>query len=182
MLEVHDYSNRRGVLVAMLPAIYDIFTENAREDKLSKSAHPENIIFWKQKMNRHLVDVSRRYLVVNDGALLAGLLFYRLQPEVEKIRIYIEDMQVARPWRKNPSVVDLLISRLENAPMVKDAVFFASNRIRIEANKDLLEPVSIDPSHYKSPGLLKENQDGQWEMLGDLKSATSALKTRYTYV
>ncbi|MCL1878563.1 MAG: hypothetical protein FWF80_06870 [Defluviitaleaceae bacterium] len=164
MLEINDYSNRRGVIVPMLPKIHAMLVENATRDKLASLEPPEHLIVWSQKMRKVLTDVSRRFFVAQDGGFLAGIFFYRYEGE----KIFIEDVQIAWAFRNNPGVIDGFLQRFDYDQGTKDATFFASERIKSEADKEMLA----------SKGFKKELEDG-WERLGTYSQAVAAIKLRY---
>jgi hypothetical protein len=163
MLEINDYSSRRGVIVPLLPKIHAMLKENAENDKLAGLEPPEHVITWTQKMRKDIVDINRRFFVALDGANLAGILFYRY----DGTDIYIEDLHVAWPFRHNAGVIEGFIKRLEFDGGTKDAKFFASDRVKIESDKEILESKG-----FKSRG------EG-WETLGTFKQTVAALKLRY---
>jgi len=164
MLEFIDYSNRRGALVGLQPSIYNMQKENALRDKLSVIHPPEHIVTWSQKMKANLLDIHRRFLVAMDGKVLAGILFYRYQGT----HLYIEDLQIAWAYRKNWAVVEGLLKKLEYDTNAKDATFFASERIKSDADKEILASVGF-----------KETHEGGWENLGGMSAAIGQLKLRY---
>ncbi|MCL2840545.1 MAG: hypothetical protein FWE05_07190 [Defluviitaleaceae bacterium] len=164
MLTFIDYSSRRGALVPLLPKMHKMFTENAMNDTLSGIAPPENIIIWRQKMSSRLVDISRRFLVAYDTDVLVGILIYRY----DSTDIYIEELQISWLYRDNPNVLEGLIKKLEYDSGTKDATFFASERIKIEADKEKLAAVGIS-----------EARENGWEKLGSLPVTIAALKIRY---
>jgi hypothetical protein len=163
-MEFHDYSNRRGVLVPLLPKVHAMYKENSVRDRLSAIEPPEHLITWQHKQREILVDINRRFLVALDGNTLVGVLFYRHAGK----DIYIEDLQIAWPYRNNPHIIDGFLKRLEYDPLTKEAVFYASERIKIEADEEVLV----------AKGLKKKHIDG-WENLGSFSKASLALKLRY---
>jgi hypothetical protein len=164
MLEVKDYSARRGVIVPILPKIHAMIKENAEKDTIAGIAPPEHIITWTQKMRKLLMDIKRRFLVASDGGNLAGIFFYRY----DETKIYIEDLQIAWAYRNNPGVIEGFLKRLEFDAGTKDATFFVSERVKIEADKEILAAKGF-----------KETHDGGWEELGSLQKTAAALKLRY---
>lgn len=165
MLEFNDYSNRRGVIVPILPKIHAMLAENAARDKLAGLEPPEHVIMWSQKMRKILTDINRRFIVALDGGFLAGIFFYRYDGK----NIYIEDVQVAWAYRNNPGVIDGFLQRLEYDPGTKDAAFFASGRIKSDSDTEALA----------AKGFKKELDDNGYEKLGTLAQAAAALKLRY---
>ncbi|MCL2225972.1 MAG: hypothetical protein FWB96_13475 [Defluviitaleaceae bacterium] len=163
-MEIHDYSSRRGALVPLLPKIHAMLKENASRDKLSVTEPPEHIISWRQKMRRTIVDINRRLLVALDGGSLAGIFFYRY----DGANIYIEDVQTAWTYRKNPAVIEGFLKRLEYDAGTKTATFFVGERVKIEADKEMLAAKGF-----------KEAHEGGWEKLGTLSQAAAAIKLRY---
>lgn len=164
MLEFIDYSSRRGAVVTLLPKVHALLTENANRDKLAGIQAPEHLVTWSQKMKSGLLDIQRRFIVAVDGGVLAGLLFYRYQDT----SLYIEDLHVAWVYRKNPLVVEGLLKKLEWDSNAKDATFFASERIKSEADKEILASVGF-----------KQQHENGWENLGGMSAAVGALKLRY---
>ncbi|MCL2216027.1 MAG: hypothetical protein FWB91_03285 [Defluviitaleaceae bacterium] len=164
MLEFNDLSNRRGALVPMLAKIHAMFSENATKDTISGIAPPEHIITWRQKMGGRLVDVNRRFLVAQDGDMLAGIFIYRY----DNTDIYIEELQIAWAFRNNSQVLEGLLKKLEFDHSTKDATFFAGERIKIEADKEKLASVGLGETH-----------ENGWEKIGSLAQAINAMKLRY---
>ncbi|MCL2355979.1 MAG: hypothetical protein FWC70_02310 [Defluviitaleaceae bacterium] len=162
MLEVNDYSNRRGIVVPMLPKIHAMLAEIAARDKHSEP--PEHVIIWSQKMRKILMDINRRFIIALDGKFLAGIFFYRHDGG----NIYIEDLQVAWVFRNNPGVIDGFLQRLEYDSAAKDATFFASERVKSDADQEILA----------AKGFKRELEDG-WENFGTLAQASAAIKVRY---
>jgi len=158
MLEFFDYTTRRGALLPFIPKIYEMFKENAQKDSAAGYQMPEHIITWKQKINSQLVDINRRFLIAADGDNLAGLLFYRY----EKTDIYIEDLQLSWIFRNNAQVLEGLLKKVEYDPLSKEAIFFASNRLKVDVDAELL----------------KTKRD-EWENLGSYREAANLLKIRY---
>jgi len=172
MLEFIDYSTRRGAMVALLPKIHALLTEIAVRDKIAGITPPEHLVSWQHKARKELLEVNRRFLVAMDGNLLAGLFFYRYNKDkAGKNNIYIEDVQIAWVFHKNPLVLEGLLKKLEYDADARNANFFASNRIRVETNKEILASVGF-----------KEEKEGDWENLGNFKEMTNALKVRYSRV
>jgi len=164
MLEFFDYSNRRGTLVGLLPNIHKLLTENANRDKLAGIQPPEHIVTWSQKMKTQLLDINRRFLVAMEGKILAGILFYRY----EGTNLYIEDLHVTWAFRNKPHVAEGLLKRLEYDANAKNAAFYASERIKTDADKEILASVGFKETH----------KDG-WESLGSMSTAIGILKLRY---
>ena len=115
-------------------------------------------------MGKNLSDVNRRFLVALDGPVLAGVFFYRY----EGSNIYVEDLQINWAYRNNPKVLEGLLKKLDYDHGTKDAIFYAGERIKAEADKEMLASVGI-----------KEVHENGWEQLGKLSSAVAALKLRY---
>jgi hypothetical protein len=166
MLEINDYSSRRGVIVQLLPQIHALLKANAQE-KLTNLVPPEHVITWTQKMRRVVLDINRRFIVAVDGGNLAGIFFYRSDLRNGK-KIFFEDVQVSSKYKNNPLVIDGFLKKLEFDQNAKDATFYASERIKIDFDKELLA----------AKGFKVEHEDG-WEKLGDFKDAAGALKIRY---
>jgi len=164
MLEFNDYSNRRGAIVPLLSKIHAIFAENAAKDTMAGIAPPEHIITWRQKMNSQVLDINRRFLVAQEGSTLAGIFIYRY----DGANIYIEELQILWAYRNNPTVLEGLLKKLEYDTGAKDATFFASERVKMDADKEKLAAVGLGDTH----------QDG-WEKIGSLSMTVNAMKIRY---
>jgi len=170
MLEFIDYSSRRGAMVALLPKIHALLTEIAVRDKIAGITPPEHLVTWQHKARKELLEVHRHFLVAMDGNMLAGLFFYRYDKDSkEKNNVYIEDVQIAWIFQKNALVLEGLLKKLEYDADARNATFFASDRIRIETNKEILASVGF-----------KEKKEGEWENLGNFKEMANALKVRYS--
>jgi len=156
-IEVFDHSGRRGALVPMLKNIHALIAQNVPQT--------ENFILWSHKMRKHLVDINRRFLTVSADTTLAALLFYRY----EDTTIYIEEMHVSPLHIKNPQVVEYLLKKLELDPGTKDAIFYANDRMKLAANKEILAAAGFKDEHA-----------GGWECLGDFSATCNELKLRYT--
>ena len=167
MLEVYDYSNRRGVIALMLTKIYAVMAENAEKDRQASLPPPGNRVLWTQRYKKIVVEINRRWLFVMDGNSIAGFLFYRL--EENGSRIYLDEFMLAWPYRHNAPVFTMLLDKFMNDRAVRDASeVFAGERIRIEHDKEMLAAV----------GFKDEYADG-YESLGAPDKAADALKLRY---
>ncbi len=165
MLEVNDYSNRRGALVPLMPKLHALLTENAEKDTLAAYAKPENIIFWKQKMGKAFLDIGNKFLLVTDGADIAGLMFYR----IENGAAYLSQLQTAWRYRHNPAVLEMMLEKFVYNNEVKAcAKVFAGENIRSPRNKELLAAVGF-----------KETFPDGWEPLGNAAEAAGTLRARY---
>jgi hypothetical protein len=165
MLEITDYSGRRGGLVAFLPKIHALFAENAARDALAGFKQPENIILWKQKYSKELIEIHRRFLLVTDLQSIAGLMFYHFKGGA----VYIDELQTAWQNRNNPAVFNMMIDKFSTSNEVKScAEIFAGTNIKSSADKELLASVGF-----------KETFPGGWEPLGSLTEAVGALRQRY---
>ena len=164
MIEVFDRSGRRGVLVPMLKKIHELIATNALRDTAAGLPPPDNYIIWSHKMRKQLVDIKWRFLVAMDGATIAGLMFYRYLDTA----IYIEELQIAWAYRKNPQVIEGLLRKLEFDPGTKVAVFYANDRMKLEPDKEILASVGFRDEH-----------EGGWECLGSFADAVNAIKLRY---
>ena len=160
-MTIHDYSNRRGVLVPLLPKVHALLKEIAERDKLSEA--PEHVITWQQKKRLELTDINRRFLVAMDGEILAGIFFYRYADSATKV--FLEDVQVAWSYRNNPRVIEGFLKKLEYDAGTKDAAFFTSERIKHDADKEILA----------SKGLATETDNE----LGSFPQMVAAMKIRY---
>jgi hypothetical protein len=172
MLEIIDYSSRRGAIVPLLPKVHALLKELSEKERLCGLEPPENWVTWRQKMNPLLLDVQRRYLFAidvekPDKREVLGYLFYRCSPQ-EADRLYIDDMQIAWAHGINPAVAEGLINKLQNDPRAKAAMFFGSERLRKMADKEILAGVGF-----------KEHFPDGWEPLGNVREAMGALKLRY---
>jgi hypothetical protein len=181
MLEINDYSSRRGVLVPLFPKIHAMLKENSERDKFSNLEPPEHLIIWQQKIRQVILDINRRFIVAMDGGNLAGIFFYRIGKVdgVGKIdgigkvdgnegKIFIEDVQAAWSYRNNTHIIDGFLKKLEFDKHSKDATFYASQRIKIDYDKELLAAKGFKTVH----------EDG-WEKLGTYSQAAGAIKIRY---
>ena len=164
MIEIYDYSNRRGILVPMLPKMYEIITKNATLDKMAGIAPPEHIITWQHRVKKELTDLSRRFIVAMDCGTLAGFLFYRYQGG----DVYIEELQIAWIQRNKPQILDGFLKKLELDAGTENALFYVNDRIKTEASKEILASVG-----------LREKHEGGWECLGDRTATSTALRIRY---
>jgi hypothetical protein len=165
MLEIMDFSSRRGGLVPLLPKIHAMLTENAAKDVLAGYRQPENIILWKQKAYKELVETHRRFLLVTDVQSVAGLLFYHFNDSAA----YIDELQTAWQYRGNTAVFNLLADKFAANKDVKACTqIFAGENIKSPADKELLASVGF-----------KETFPGGWEPLGSLPEAVNALRLRY---
>jgi hypothetical protein len=166
MLAVHDYSSRRGVLVPLLPQIHALLTETAKKDSLAGIEPPINIILWKQQMNKQLVDINRKWLVVLNGNILAGLFFFRFLPDGN---IYLDELRIAWAYRNNNAVFTLLHDRFINDPAVKKAAdVFGGMNIKKEKEQEILASVGFEQEYENKP-----------EPLGNPVDAAGILKIRY---
>ena len=167
MIAINDFSSRRGVLVPLLPKFHAIIKENAKRDRVANLEPPEHVITWTQKMRKVILNINRRFVVAMDGENLVGILFYRAENAGEK-KIFIEDLQTAWAYRNNPQIIDGFLKKLEYDQNTKDATFYASERIKIDYDKELLA----------SKGFKTVHEDG-WERLGTFSQAAGAIKIRY---
>lgn len=163
-MEINDYSNRRGVIVPMFSRIHAMIKENVERDKYAGLEPPEHVITWTQKMSKVVLDINRRFIVAKDGGNLAGIFFYRYDGS----NIFIEDVQTAWAYRNNHNVIDGFLKKLEYDQGTKDATFFASERIKIDADKEILA----------SKGFKVTYENG-WEKLGTFSQAAAAIRIRY---
>ncbi|MCL2188881.1 MAG: hypothetical protein FWC16_08155 [Defluviitaleaceae bacterium] len=167
MLEFIDYSSRRGAIVNLLPQVHGLLKELSANDKLCGLEAPEGIVGWRQKMNPLLLDITRRFVFAVDTAKnrkLVGFLFYR---HGEAGKLYIEDMQVAFGER-GEMVSAGMLAKLEYDAKAREAAFFGSERLRKMQDKEILAGV----------GFVEHFANG-YELLGDIKEASGALKLRY---
>lgn len=164
VLQINDYSNRRGVIVQFLPKIHALLKENAERNPQAGLEPPEHVIRWQQKMRSVLIDINRRFFVALDGNNLAGIFFYRYDGD----KILVEDVQTAWSYRNNPNVIDGFLKRLEYDQGAKDATFYAGERVKLDADKELLANKGFKDTH-----------EGGFEKLGTLSQAAGALKLRY---
>ena len=170
MLETFDYSNRRGIIPPMLDKIYGVISEYAANDKLAGLPPLPNLIIWKQRMRKILVDISSRWLFAMDGTAVAGLLFYRFGKEPENAgNVYIDELIVAWGYKDDESVFGALLDKFVNNDSVKDCPeVFAGERVRRDADKELLA----------SKGFA-EKYPGGYQSLGAPEQAADALRLRY---
>ena len=166
MLEISDYSGRRGVIVPLLPKIHALLKETAEKDTLAAFAPPEHYILWKQNAYKKLVEVHRRWLVVLDGPALAGFLFYHFETSID---VYIDELRIAWAYRNNGAVFTLLLDKFANNHEVRKVTsVFASLAVKKETSQEILASVGFG-----------ETFEGGWEPLGSLSDAVGALKLRY---
>jgi hypothetical protein len=165
MLEVHDYSNRRGIMVPMLKKFHEMLRETAEKDSMAACPPPENYILWKQNMHKKLVDINRRWFLVLDGKTVAGLMFFYF----ERDRIYIEELRIAWAYRNNSIAFTLLIDKFINDNTVrKSSAVYAGINVKREPNQEILASVGFG-----------ESFENGWEPLGTPQDAAGALKLRY---
>ena len=164
MLEFHDYSGRRGALVPLLSKMHAMFTENATKDTTAGIAPPEHFVTWRQKAGNRLLDINRRFLIAYDGGNLSGVMIYLYDGE----DVYIEELQIGWIYRNNPHVLEGLLKKLEFDVGLKEVTFFASDRVKLDSDKEKLAAVGLNDTH----------KDG-WEKLGSLSQTTAAMKARY---
>jgi hypothetical protein len=166
MLEIHDYSNRRGVLVPFLPKIHKLLTETANMDKSAGIEPPVNFIIWRQEYGKRLVEVNRRWLVALDGSLLVGVFFFHFLNESE---IYLDELRVAHKYRNHNAVITLFHDRFVSDFAVKKVTaVFAGPTIKKESHQEKLAAVGFG-EHYEN----------EREPLGEPAKAAAELKRRY---
>ena len=166
MLESHDYSGRRGVLVPLMPKVHALLTETAKKEPLAGIEPPINIILWRQEIYKLLVEIHRRWLMVMDGPAIAGLMFFYFDKNGDT---YINELRIAWPYRHNNGVFPLLIDRFMKDPGVKNSKnVFAGPNVKKEANQELLASVGFE-AHFENG----------WEPLGNPTDAAGVLKLRY---
>jgi hypothetical protein len=163
-MEIKDFSSRRGAIVPLLPKIHAMLKENAEHDKIS--APPEHLITWTQKIRKTLLDINWRFLAALNENNLAGIFFYR----IDGTDAFIEDVQTALSVRNNAEIIEGFIKRLEFDPSIKNATFFASERVKIESDKEMLAAKGFDVKNISENGC---------EKLGTFSQACNALKLRY---
>ena len=168
MLKVTDYSNQRGGVVKLLPKIHRMFKENALTDRSGTLQDPGHLVTWQQKMSKLLVDVNWRFIAAVDGDELAGVLFLRFFSSDEVTEAYIEEMQFSRRFYGDTAVFDAVFAKLAMDRKTGDAVFFVSERVRLEKNKEILASVG-----------LVEVATGGFERLGSLSEARASLRIRF---
>lgn len=174
MLEVIDYSSRRGVIVPLLGQVYALLAENAEKDKLAGLTPPANIILWKQTMNRYLVDIRRRWLFVMDDTVVAGLMFFRFGEDPQSV--YIDELQIAWLYRRNEAVLAMLLDKFQSDRSVKACTqVYAGERIKKEEAKEILASVGLSESRAGKPA----PSDADDPLLGTPREAVNALKLRY---
>jgi hypothetical protein len=168
MLEITDFSNRRGAVVPLLPKIHAMLAASANKDTVAGLKPPANYILWKQEISKQLIDISRRWVTVMDGTDVAGLLFYRFDAKGENI--YVDELRIAWAYRNNNNVITLLHDRFINDNSVKKAsAVFAGANVKREANQEILATVGFEATF--ADGL---------EPLGKPADAAAAFKLRYS--
>ena len=170
MIEITDYSGRRGAMVPLFPKIHEITKENVQRGKFAKLEQPEHVVTWQHKMRKVILDISRRFIVARDDAFLAGIFFYRIDAQNQQI-VYVEDVQVAWAYRNSSEIMDGFLRRVEKDPIagVKGVTFYAGKRIRIDVETEKL----VARGH-------KFERESGWEKLGTFAEAAAALKARYS--
>ena len=163
MVEVQDFSSRRGAIVPVLPSVHAMLAENSKH--IASTSPPEHIIIWTQKMRKILMDINRRFFLAMDGKIVAGVFFYR----IEGGNVFFEDVHVAWTYRNNSSVVDGFVQRLEYDASLKGATFFAGKNVRSDADQEIL----------MAKGFERGLDENGYEKLGTLSQAAGALKARY---
>ena len=113
MFEVFDYSSRRGAIVPLLADIYKIICE-------TKIKNPENIIFFKQRMSKLLIDINYRWIILNEKKSLAGFLFYRYENET----IHITDLHISKTVNSPKEAITLILKKMEYDQGTKTASFY----------------------------------------------------------
>ena len=116
MFEVFDYSARRGALVPLLPSIYKIICE-------TKIKNPENIIFFKHRMSKLLIDINYRWIILNEKKSLAGFLFYRYSGE----DIHITDLALSKSVSKPKDAISMILKKMEYDSGTKTADFYEND-------------------------------------------------------
>jgi len=164
MIEITDFSGRRGAVVPILPKIHELLKTNATQDKLTSVEAPEHIVIWQQKMRRFILDINRRLFIAQDGNDVVGIFFYRH----DGANIMIEEVQIAWKSRHNQLIMDGFLKKLEQDPKTRDATFFADVRIKKNSDKEMLAAKG-----------LKDAADNEPEQLGTFGQAAAAMKIRY---
>ena len=118
MFEVFDYSARRGAIVPLLPSIYKIICE-------TKIRNPENIIFFKHRMSKLLIDINYRWIILNERKLLAGFLFYRYENET----IYITDLALSKYVKSPLDAITMILKKMEYDQGTKTANFYENDAL-----------------------------------------------------
>ncbi len=168
MFEVIDFSSRRGALVPLLPKIHALLTVNAVKDKVAGIAPPENIILWKHRAHREILEIHRRFVLVMDGNSVTGLLFYHFKED----SVYLDQFQIAWEYRHNPAVLDIMTDKFAANREVKACgSVYAGENVKAPADKELLASVGF-----------KETFPDGWEPLGTVAEAVGALRTRYARI
>ena len=164
MLKITDYSTHRGGVVTLLPKIHAMFKDNAQSDKTGVLKHPGHIITWQQQIKKQLTDINQRFIIATEGTELAGLLFYRY----ENGSAYIEEMQFAKTYENQTAAFDGIFKKLEMDKAAHGAVFYVSDRIKLERNKEILAAAGF-----------KESIENGYEKLGSLAEAAAGLRLRF---
>jgi hypothetical protein len=168
MLEVNDYSNRRGAMVPLLPKIHEMLAEASARDTVAGIKPPINYILWKQEISRRLVDIYRRWVAIMDGPVVAGVFFYHFGDKDKSI--YIDELRIAWAYRNNNTVINMLCDRFANDNAIKKvSSVYASENIKKESSQEILATVGFE----------KQFENG-WEPLGNPVDAAAAIKLRYS--
>ena len=164
MLRVTDFSSHRGGVVALLPKIHSMFKENARADRSGVLQNPGHIVTWQQKIKKRLTDINWHFVIATQGDRLVGVLFYRHEGN----NAYIEELQFHKDFEGDTEAFDLIFKKLEMDKKALSAVFYVSQYVKLEKNKEILASVGI-----------KEAAACGYENLGSLGEAKASLRLRF---
>ena len=164
MLKVTDYSNHRGGVVMLLPQIHSMYKENALADKSGVLQNPGHIVTWQQKIKKRLTDVNWHFIIATQNDRLVGVLFYRY----EVGNAYIEEFQFHKNFEGDTEAFDKIFKKLEMDKKAAGAVFYVSQFVKLEKNKEILA----------SAGFKEVRADG-YELLGSFSEARASLRLRF---
>ena len=164
MLKVTDYSKHRGGVVTLLPQIHAMYKENALADKSGVLPNPGHIVTWQQKIKKRLTDINWRFLIATQNDKIVGVLFYRYEGN----NAYVEEFQFHKNFDGDVEAFDQIFKKLEMDKKSQNAVFFVSQFVKLEKNKELLASAGF-----------KEVTEQGYELLGSLSEARASLRLRF---
>ena len=172
MLEVYDYSSRRGVLVSFLPKMHELLKSNASKDKYSSIKPPSHYITWSHAEKIKLLDINRKFLIANVFQKFAGYLIYRL--DASNNSIYIEALHIVYKHTKTVQIIEGLLKKLELDDNAKDAIFFVGDGVKMEENELILSSAM----HKHEPKNVVSDSN-EWENVGNFAEMANIIKIRY---
>ena len=164
MLRVTDYSNHRGGVITLLPQIHSMYKENALADKSGVLQNPGHIITWQQKIKKRLTDINWRFLIATQKDKLVGVLFFRYNGT----NAFIEEFQFHKNFEGDTYAFDQIFKKLEMDKKSQSAVFYVSQFVKLDKNKEILASAGF-----------KEVSGDEYELLGNLNEARASLRLRF---